>query len=75
MYFWNCLDEEEIDKLHPDFALFKASRAHNLPVMCQAMALNADKNWANPGCDGRSPLHQAILSVIFTLHYLSKEGK
>jgi Arf-GAP/coiled-coil/ANK repeat/PH domain-containing protein len=69
------LDEEEIDKLNPDFALFKASGAHNLPVMCQAMALNADKNWANPECEGRTPIHQAILSgSIMATEFLLLNG-
>lgn len=43
--------------------LYKASRAHNLPVMCQAFALGADKNWTNETDLKRTCLHQAVLSV------------
>lgn len=57
------LDEEEIDKLNPNYALYKATSAHNLPVMCQAISLGADKNWENPESLNRTPLHQAILAV------------
>lgn len=63
-YILLLLDEEEIDKLNPNFVLFKASSAHNLPVMGQAMSLGADKNWANEDVLNRTPLHQAIQSVI-----------
>lgn len=58
-------DEEEIDKLSPNYVLFKATMAHNLPVMAQAISLGADKNWENPENLNRSPLHQAILAVSF----------
>lgn len=58
-----------MDKLNPNFLLYKAALAHNLPVMCQALALGADKNWENALDFDRTPLHQAILSVkLLTLH-------
>jgi Arf-GAP with coiled-coil, ANK repeat and PH domain-containing protein len=57
------LDEEEIDKLNPNYALYKATSAHNLPVMCQAISLGADKNWENVENLNRTPLHQAIIAV------------
>lgn len=57
------IDEEEIDKLNPNYALYKATSAHNLPVMCQAISLGADKNWENLENLNRTPLHQAILAV------------
>jgi Arf-GAP with coiled-coil, ANK repeat and PH domain-containing protein len=56
-------DEEEIDKLSPNYVLFKAATAHNLPVMMQAISLGADKNWENPENLNRTPMHQAILAV------------
>lgn len=56
-------DEEEIDKLNPNSVLSKAALAHNLPVMAQAIALGADKNWENPENLKRTPLHQSILVV------------
>lgn len=55
--------EEDISKLHPDMLLYMAAAAHNLPVMCEAFALAANKNWINPKDHNRSPLHQAVLSV------------
>lgn len=56
-------DEEDISKLNPDLLLYKAAAAHNLPVMCEAFAIGADKLWKNPDDKGRSAIHQAILSV------------
>lgn len=46
--------------------LYKASIAHNLPVMCQAMSLGADKNWTNSDNLDRTPLHQAVIVVSLT---------
>lgn len=43
--------------------LYMAAAAHNLPVMCEAFALGANKAWVNPKDLNRSPLHQAVLSV------------
>lgn len=57
------LDEEDISKLNPDLLLYKAAAAHNLPVMCEAFAIGADKHWKNPDDKGRSAIHQAVLSV------------
>jgi Arf-GAP/coiled-coil/ANK repeat/PH domain-containing protein len=59
----DTVEEEDIDKLHPNLLLYKAAAAHNLPVMCEALALGADKQWINLEDRGRSPIHQAILSV------------
>lgn len=60
---FDSTDEEEIDKLNPNSVLSKAALAHNLPVMSQAIALGADKNWENPENLNRTPLHQSILVV------------
>lgn len=49
--------------LGPDMLLYRAAAAHNLPVMCHAIAVGADKNWSNPNDKGRTCLFQAILSV------------
>lgn len=56
-------DEEDIENLHPEMLLYKAAAAHNLPVMCAALAVGADKLWSNVNDKGRSALHQAIISV------------
>lgn len=56
-------DEEDIENLHPDMLLYKAAAAHNLPVMCAALAAGADKLWSNVNDKSRSALHQAIISV------------
>lgn len=55
--------EEDISKLHPNLLLYKAAAAHNLAVMCEALALGADKNFQNPDDRQRQPIHAAILSV------------
>lgn len=47
--------------------LFRAAGAHNLPVMCSALALGAEKTWANEECDNSTPLHQAVLSVMIII--------
>ncbi|XP_014473274.1 PREDICTED: arf-GAP with coiled-coil, ANK repeat and PH domain-containing protein 3 isoform X2 [Dinoponera quadriceps] len=59
------IDEEDIENLHPDMLLYKAAAAHNLPVMCAALAAGADKLWSNVNDKSRSALHQAIMSVRF----------
>lgn len=51
--------------LGPDMLLYIAAAAHNLPVMCHAIAIGADKNWRNPKDNGRTCLFQAILSVSY----------
>lgn len=56
-------DEEDIENLHPNLLLYKAALAHNLPVMCAALAIGADKLWSNVNDKGRNALHQAIISV------------
>lgn len=49
--------------LKPDMLLYRAAAAHNLPVMCHAIAVGADRNWKNPKDKERTCLFQAILSV------------
>lgn len=62
----NFAEEEDIASLNPNLLLYKASAAHNLPVMCHAIALGAVKNWINEDDSKRTPLHQAVLSVSST---------
>lgn len=56
-------DEEDITNLHPDILLYKAAGAHNVPIMCAALAAGADKLWSNINDKSRNALHQAIISV------------
>lgn len=59
-----CFDvNEESTELNSDILLYKASSAHNLPVMCYALALGASKNWINQLDLKRVSLHKAVLSV------------
>lgn len=60
-------DEEDIENLHPEMLLYKAAAAHNLPVMCAALAVGADKLWSNVNDKSRNALHQAIISVRMTV--------
>nr|CAD7579949.1 unnamed protein product [Timema californicum] len=60
---WFLAGEEDISKFHPSLLLYKAAAAHNLPVMCEALATGADKLWINEEDKSRSPIHQAINSV------------
>lgn len=55
--------DEDLSKLNPNLLLYKAAAAHNLPVMCHALALGASKNWINQDEGGSTPIHQAVLSV------------
>ncbi|KAJ1526936.1 hypothetical protein ONE63_008484 [Megalurothrips usitatus] len=69
------IGEEDISKLHPDLLLYMAAAAHNLPVMCEAFALGANKNWANLKDLNRSPLHQAVFSgSVMACEYLLLNG-
>ncbi|XP_048510171.1 arf-GAP with coiled-coil, ANK repeat and PH domain-containing protein 2 isoform X2 [Athalia rosae] len=68
-------DEEDIGNLHPEMLLYKAAAAHNLPVMCAALASGADKLWSNVNDKGRSALHQAIVSgSVMSCEYLLLNG-
>lgn len=58
-----CDDADDIACLNPNLLLYKASAVHNLPVMCQALALGASKDWTNTDDLNRTALHQAVLSV------------
>ncbi|CAG0887159.1 unnamed protein product [Darwinula stevensoni] len=53
---------EDMSKLDANHLLFRAAKAHNLPVMCQALALSADKDWCNHEDRNLTPLHMAVLS-------------
>lgn len=61
------LAAEDIEKLEPTLLLYKAAAAHNVPVMCRALALGADKNWRNDEDKGRLPMHQAVISVSWKM--------
>jgi Arf-GAP with coiled-coil, ANK repeat and PH domain-containing protein len=69
----DVLEEEEIEKLNPNYVLFKAATAHNIPVMCQAISLGADKNWQNSENLNRTPLHQSIVVVCTIFYFLRKK--
>lgn len=66
-YIMFTVGEEDISTLGPNMLLYRAAAAHNLPVMCHAIAIGADKNWKNPNDNGRTCLFQAILSVTLYL--------
>uniref|UniRef100_A0A182XLR1 Arf-GAP with coiled-coil, ANK repeat and PH domain-containing protein 2 n=1 Tax=Anopheles quadriannulatus TaxID=34691 RepID=A0A182XLR1_ANOQN len=66
---------EELERLSPNYLLYKAASGHNLPVMSQALALGADKSWANPHDADRTPLHAAILSgSVMSCEFLLLNG-
>ncbi|CAG7725014.1 unnamed protein product [Allacma fusca] len=58
--------DESVDTLDANILLYKAARVANLGVMCEAMALGADKNWINVNDEGCTPLHQAVLGGSVT---------
>jgi len=55
---------DRLDMLTPDMLLYRAARAHNLPVMLQALALGADTEWqcGGVGETRRTAMHQSVLS-------------
>jgi len=53
---------DSLASLTPELLLYRAARAHNLPVMCQAVALGANLDWKNEREDNRSAIHQSIES-------------
>jgi Arf-GAP/coiled-coil/ANK repeat/PH domain-containing protein len=55
---------EPINTLDANRLLFRASRVHNVPLMCQAIALGADRDWINPDGNFSSPVHQSILRLV-----------
>lgn len=57
------ISEEPVETLESNLLLYKAARVGNLGVMCEALALGADKNWSNPNDEGSTPLHQAVSGV------------
>uniref|UniRef100_A0A182M5S9 Arf-GAP with coiled-coil, ANK repeat and PH domain-containing protein 2 n=1 Tax=Anopheles culicifacies TaxID=139723 RepID=A0A182M5S9_9DIPT len=66
---------EELDRLSPNYLLYKAASGHNLPVMSQALALGADKSWVNVHDGDRTPLHAAILSgSVMSCEFLLLNG-
>lgn len=71
----DILDEEDISTLNPNLLLYKAAAAHNLPVICQALALGADKNFSNELDMNRTALHQAVLSgSVMACEYVLLNG-
>ena len=55
---------DPLTQLSPNMLLYRAARAHNLPVMLQALALGANPEW-RCGAEGeksRSSIHQSIMS-------------
>ncbi|XP_054287756.1 arf-GAP with coiled-coil, ANK repeat and PH domain-containing protein 2 [Macrosteles quadrilineatus] len=71
----NIVSMEDLSTLDADMLLYKASAAHNLPVMCQALALGGDKTWSNPADQGRTALHQAVISgSVMACEYLLLNG-
>ena len=55
---------DPLSQLSPNMLLYRAARAHNLPVMLQAIALGANPEW-RCGAEGeksRSSIHQSIMS-------------
>ena len=50
-------------RLTADMLLYKASRARNMGVMLEALALGANINWQNEEDGDRTPLIQAMHSV------------
>jgi len=56
--------QDRVDLLNSDMLLYRAARAHNLPVMLQALALGADTEWqcCQTGELRRTAMHQSVLS-------------
>lgn len=65
--------EAMLAELTPNHLLYRASRVHNLPVMSQALALGANRDWEAP--NGSAVIHQSILSgSILACEFLLLNG-
>ncbi len=51
---------DSLAALSPELLLYRAARAHNLPVMCEALALGATTEWHNSADGMRAPIHQVV---------------
>jgi len=71
--------QDRLDQLSPDMLLYRAARAHNLPVMLQALALGADTEWhcGQVGEVRQTAMHQSVLSgsVMATEFLILNNGK
>ncbi|XP_068153006.1 arf-GAP with coiled-coil, ANK repeat and PH domain-containing protein 2 isoform X1 [Drosophila tropicalis] len=68
-------EELPFSQLDANLLLYQASAVHNLPVMCMAFALGADKHWKNQQDRQRSFLHQAVISgSVMACEYLLLNG-
>ncbi|XP_030632055.1 arf-GAP with coiled-coil, ANK repeat and PH domain-containing protein 3b [Chanos chanos] len=54
-------DPEDVRELHPGALLYKASLAHNLPLMAEALAHGADVNLVSVEDERKTPLIQAVI--------------
>jgi len=71
---WVC-PTDSLAALTPELLLYRAARAHNLPVMCQAVALRSDIDWINSRENRRSAIHQSIESgSVMALEFLILNG-
>ena len=53
---------DPLEKLSGNLLLFRAARVHNVPVMGQAVALGADRDWICEESNFSTAMHQSILS-------------
>ncbi|KAH8312467.1 hypothetical protein KR044_010871 [Drosophila immigrans] len=68
-------EEVPFTQLDANLLLYKAAVVHNLPVMCMAFALGAEKHWKNTQDRQRSFLHQAVISgSVMACEYLLLNG-
>ncbi|XP_023330565.1 arf-GAP with coiled-coil, ANK repeat and PH domain-containing protein 1 [Eurytemora carolleeae] len=66
---------DSVANLTPELLLFRAARAHNLPVMLEALALGANMDWKYRGELMQAPIHQAVLSgSVMSTEFLILNG-
>ena len=53
---------DPMNKLNANLLLFRAARVHNVPVMAQAVALGADRDWICDENNFGTAIHQSIMS-------------
>jgi len=54
--------QDNIGSLTAELLLYRAARAHNLPLMLEALALGADTEWKHRSEGMQAAIHQAVLS-------------
>ncbi|XP_047139457.1 arf-GAP with coiled-coil, ANK repeat and PH domain-containing protein 2 isoform X1 [Hydra vulgaris] len=67
--------EENLNSLHPNLLLYRASKIKDISLIAYAFANGADVNWRNFDSDLRTALHESVISGSVTIsEFLLQNG-